>query len=87
MDEAEIYRFIYLPQQMILRHQVFQQNNLVFLLPGRWLFSQHVIHPFMYIFDIHLLFPFGFFHFITKIPPIRRDFADGLSLAKMQGWR
>ncbi len=44
MYEAEIHHMIYLSQQMILGHQVFQKHDFILCLLRGWLLSQHFIH-------------------------------------------
>ena len=67
MYETEIHGFIYLSKQMILRHQFFQEYNLIFILSSCFLFPQHAFTAFFFFYlyirqplPLFLLVSFGF---------------------------
>ncbi len=63
MNETEIYRFIYLSQNMILRHEFVQQYNFILFLFTGFFLSQHIfslLTSFLYNSTSAGIFPFGF---------------------------
>ncbi len=79
MDKAEIHRVIYLPQQMILWHQLIQKDHFILCLLQARLFSQHSAHFLILLYPTFTpLFLLCFLFFLLQNPAVRRDFVDGL---------
>lgn len=83
VDETEIHRRVNLPQQVILRHQFFQQDYLVFVLPTSASLSQHFPHLVSLRFTIRLHLPFFQYGKTSNLHGWR--FVDGLKAPQLRG--